>query len=67
MDSLINTYTTFGPFYDKILADVNAARQRVYVQFFKYEPDALGQQLGVALTRRAKEGVDVRFLYDDFV
>ncbi|MCR5444051.1 MAG: hypothetical protein K6E96_00010 [Bacteroidales bacterium] len=67
MDSLIDTYTTFGSFYDRMLADVNAARQRVYVQFFKYEPDALGQQLGVALTRRAKEGVDVRFLYDDFV
>lgn len=65
--SIIDTYTTFGPFYDRMLVDVDAAQHRVYVQFFKYEPDAVGQQLGAALARRAKEGVDVRFLYDDFV
>ena len=67
MDSIIDTYTTFGSFYDRLLADVNAAQHRVYLQFFKYEPDAVGQQLGAALARRVKEGVDVRFLYDDFV
>lgn len=67
MDTRIDTYTSFDSFYDRMLADVDAAQHRVYLQFFKYEPDAVGQQLGAALMRRANEGCDVRFLYDDFV
>lgn len=63
----IETYTSFGTFYNQLLADIGAARRHVHLQFFKYEPDSVGQQLGAALMRKAEEGVEVRLMYDALV
>ena len=67
MDCDISTYTTFGTFYQRLLSDIRNACQHVFLQFFKFEPDAIGQQLGAALISKARQGLDVRLLYDDFV
>ena len=45
-------------------ADLAEAKHHIYFQFFKFEADELGRQIGDLLIQRAKEGVDVRVIYD---
>ena len=45
-------------------ADLAEAKHHIYFQFFKFEADELGRQIGDLLILRAKEGVDVRVIYD---
>lgn len=63
----LSTYTRFAPFYEQLLTDIKAARQYVHIQFFKYEADSVGQQLGSLLAQKVSEGVEARLMYDDFV
>lgn len=61
----IETYPDFHPMVNQLLGDIADARQSIHVQFFKFEDDAVGQCIGEALAQKAKEGVEVRMLFDD--
>ena len=61
----IETYPDFHPMVVRLLKDIASAQHFVHVQFFKFEADAIGQCIGDALAAKAKEGVEVRLLYDD--
>jgi cardiolipin synthase len=50
--------------YAAILSAVEAARHHVHLEFFIFRSDDSGQRLLELLTRKAKEGVQVRLLYD---
>ena len=50
--------------FDAILDAVRAARHHVHLEYFIYRPDAAGRRLTDLLTQKAKEGVEVRLLYD---
>ena len=50
--------------YPRLLADIEAARASVHLQFYIWRPDALGERLLDLLGRKAREGVEVRVLYD---
>ena len=63
----ISTYTSLSEMFDTMMADIDGAQKRVYMEFFKFEDDATGRLVGDALARRAAAGVDCRLLYDDFV
>lgn len=63
----ITTYTAFGPMFDDMLTDIKAAKHHAYLQFFKVEPDVVGQRLGNLLTTRAADGLEMRLMYDDLV
>ena len=62
-----STYTHFAPFFDRLIQDIGGARKHVHIQFFKYEDDEVGRQLGDLLAQKVAEGVEVRLLYDDFM
>ncbi len=47
-----------------LLDAVRAARQHVHLEFYILRSDATGERLMEALTQKAKEGVEVRLLYD---
>lgn len=51
--------------FDSIFAGIDAAKEYLLVQFYIVRDDALGQQLAERLIAKAKEGVEVRLLYDD--
>ena len=63
----VDSYTSLGAVYDTLAADIEGARCSVDAEFFKFEPDAIGQHLGALLSAKAQQGVSARLLYDDFV
>lgn len=52
------------PAFDDMLAAIRAAEHHVHVQFFIFQYDTLGRQFLDLLTEKAKQGVEVRLLYD---
>ena len=50
--------------YTKIIEAVENAREHIHVQFYIIQPDETGDALRALLTRRAREGVQVRVLVD---
>jgi len=50
---------------DSILKDIAEARDHVHLEYFSVANDETGQTLKRALIRKVKEGVKVRFIYDD--
>ena len=61
----VEVYTDFRSMADNLVADIENARHHVHVLFFKFENDSEGKRIADAMIRKAKEGLDVRFLYDD--
>jgi cardiolipin synthase len=52
------------PAFDAMLEAIAAARHHVHLEFFIFQPDRAGRQFIELLAARAKEGVQVRLLYD---
>lgn len=50
--------------FTALFDDIEAATQEINIQYYIIQNDSLGQALISALTRRAKDGVRVRLLYD---
>ena len=61
----VRTYTGFDSMFSDLLADLDFARDHIHFEFFKFEDDAVGRRVEEILTRKAKEGVEVRVQYDD--
>jgi len=51
-------------FYPRLLEDIRGAKHSVHMQFFSWGSDRFGQELKDVLLAKAKEGVEVRLLYD---
>jgi len=47
-----------------MIEDIEAARKYIYIETFRVSKDGIGDRFRRALTRKAKEGVDVRMLID---
>ncbi len=60
----IDFYHEGAPAYAAMLEAIRAAKHHVHLQTFIYQPDAVGDEFLDALTRKAREGVKVRLLYD---
>ncbi len=50
--------------FESLLADIKAARKSINIMYFIVKNDPVGHRLIDALTEKAEEGVDVRFLMD---
>lgn len=48
-----------------LLAAIQSARHHIHVEFYIFEDDAVGRLVKDALMDKAREGVEVRVLYDD--
>ncbi len=57
-------YTTFTAMWADMQQDIAAATESVHFQFFKFENDAVGEQVSNLLIAKAEQGVEVRVLYD---
>jgi len=60
----IKVFTTGKEKFQALLRDIEAATQYVHVQYFIIENDETGRQLVDLLMRKARQGVQVRVLYD---
>lgn len=52
--------------YPRLLADIEAAHHSIHMAYYIWDEDAFTLELQALLIRKAKEGVEVRILVDDF-
>lgn len=50
----------------KVLAALEAAKSHIHLEYYIYEDDKTGNAIADVLIKKAREGIEVRFLYDDF-
>lgn len=61
----IQIFTDGNKKFEALLADIQSAKQHIHMQYYIVRNDELGGKIGEALAERARNGVKVRFLYDD--
>jgi cardiolipin synthase len=60
----VTFYHEGEPAFEAMLQAIRAARHHIHLETFIFQPDATGTQFLDELTKKAKEGVQVRLLYD---
>lgn len=53
-------------FFPKLLEDLKNAKHHIHLEYYIYENDEIGNEIAEVLVQKAREGVEVRFIYDDF-
>ena len=52
--------------FPELLESLQSARHHIHLEYYIYEDDAIGNVIADILIKKANEGVQVRFIYDDF-
>lgn len=52
--------------FPEVLKTLKEAKHHIHIEYYIYEDDETGRAIEEVLVKKAKEGVDVRFIYDDF-
>lgn len=52
--------------FPDVIEALKNAKHHIHIEYYIYTNDAIGNQLAQILMEKAKEGVEVRFIYDDF-
>lgn len=52
--------------FPELLACMEAAQHHIHIEYYIYEQDEIGTRIIELLIKKAKQGVEVRFIYDDF-
>ena len=60
----VTLYSEGAPAYDAMLQAIAQAGHHIHMQFFIVRADESGERFMTALAAKAREGVQVRFLYD---
>ncbi|MFD2655694.1 cardiolipin synthase [Gracilibacillus thailandensis] len=64
-DNEVNIFTDGNRKFNSLLEDIENATDHIHLLYYIVRSDHLGSRLADALIKKAKEGVEVRFLYDD--
>ncbi len=62
VDVLINGEETFPA----IIKALREAKNHIHVEYYIFEDDLIGNEIKAVLMEKAREGIEVRFIYDDF-
>ncbi len=52
--------------FPEVLEALRHAKHHIHIEYYIYEQDEIGEQIEEILIQKANEGVEVRFIYDDF-
>ena len=52
--------------FPQVLEALRNAKHHIHIEYYIYEQDNIGEQIENILIQKANEGVQVRFIYDDF-
>ena len=52
--------------FPEVLKALSEAKNHIHIEYYIYEKDEIGTEIGNLLIKKANEGVAVRFIYDDF-
>ncbi|MFO6497002.1 cardiolipin synthase [Bacillus sp. z60-11] len=64
-DNAVELLTDGRQKFDRLLRDIENAKDHIHLQYYIYKGDDIGKKLRDALVKKAKEGVEVRVLYDE--
>ncbi|MCR4583572.1 MAG: cardiolipin synthase [Prevotella sp.] len=64
-DSGVEVYTDGYGFFPSLLRSISRARSHIHIDIYIFCDDALGRLFSDALIAKAREGVEVRLIYDD--
>lgn len=65
-DNSVEVFTGGKPKFERLFADLRQARDHIHVQYFTIHNDSVGQELINILKEKARQGVEVKLLYDSF-
>src|SRR4051812_33585281 len=60
----LTVFVESPPLFEAMLQDIHAAKHRVWLETYIFYNDAGGTNIAEALKAKAREGLDVRVLYD---
>ncbi|ALC80228.1 MULTISPECIES: cardiolipin synthase [Bacillus] len=63
-DNDIKVYTDGNDKFNDLLKDIEGAKHHIHIMYYIVRNGALSKRIVEALTKKAAEGVEVRFLYD---
>ncbi|EDM36711.1 cardiolipin synthetase [Pedobacter sp. BAL39] len=52
--------------FPEVIKALKAAKHHIHMEYYIFEDEVIGQAIKEVLIEKAKEGVQVRFIYDDF-
>ncbi len=52
--------------FPELIKALDNATSHIHIEYYIYEDDITGNQIADALIKKAKQGIEVRFMYDDF-
>jgi cardiolipin synthase len=52
--------------FPEVIKALEEAKDHIHIEYYIYENDKIGNTIEEILIRKAKQGVSVRFIYDDF-
>ena len=52
--------------FPEVLKALREAKKHIHIEYYIYEDDKIGRAIEDVLIQKAKEGITVRFIYDDF-
>lgn len=52
--------------FPEVLSALETAKHHIHIEYYIYENDTIGREIEEILIRKASEGVEVRFIYDDY-
>ncbi|MDF2855901.1 MAG: ywnE [Neobacillus sp.] len=64
-DNAVKIFTDGKEKFDQLFTDIKNAKEYIHIQYYIIKNDNLGKKLIEELTKKAKEGVKIRVLYDE--
>ena len=58
-------YSTAHDMYEDLMAEIKKAQKHIHIQFFIFMDDEIGCHFRDLLVEKAREGVEIRLMYDD--
>jgi cardiolipin synthase len=52
--------------FPKVIETLRNAKHHIHIEYYIFEDDVIGNEIVDVLIQKAQEGVEVRFIYDDF-
>src|SRR3569833_1228195 len=52
--------------FPEVLDCIKSAKHHIHIQYYIFEEGEIGEEIKNALIQKAQQGVEVRFIYDDF-
>lgn len=62
----VKIFTSGKEKFEHLLADISRAKKHIHVEYYVLSDDEIGRCLQDALIRKAKEGLEIRIIYDSF-